>query len=955
MNPVICVIKEHITNRNVYFVFPSQIVASQWAQKTCTLGIARSVAADRFLAWDRFKEEIARAKDTSRRPANAVIRKLFAQSLARENSGKVFLKSVIPPDYAGNGNIFVPFIARILPSLFLWEKLVNKISYKTGTIPDSDDEDYTLIKKRYKEFLEQHNFFEPSWEETKIKESENFYAIIFPELMEDFSEYDALLLPPRFFRITAEAAIGSHKTGLQFYKSAREEIRSAAMELRRLHEENGIPYEEMAVSVPELEDIEPCLIKEFSLRHIPIVRRAGKKLGKTGAGRLFALVRECAVSGFSFSSVKALLLNDRLPWKDREKNKELINFGRTYNCVSGYKQNGKDIDIWEEAFDGAKYDGVNELKQYYKKLKEQINKLNKSLSFSDLRKNYFSFRGTDGNSNFLDMEKITEEDNALLSRCVIELSALIEIEELPNSSDLVPESPIVFFVSHLEEVEYVKDKQKPGVNIYKWRVASATPFACHFVLNASQSASSVLYQPLGFLRPDKRKALGLEDSDASAAFFALCDTGEEDGFATITRISASEQTFSGWAIPHSFFARGKISKPPSCPEDAYGIERHFWRRLSSPSNSLSNSKETNNTDNNQTLERNPVFPAQLNSFLRWKNSLADKENYFSFFNSKVPADAHKIQKLFSQALAGKDECLTVSPTRDLNKYYRCPLFWLYERVFNLSKFSLEAQLLDNTALGLLYHKILESLFAKIKNENSVFNSANIETYKRWAFEITSETIKKEPAFKGPLAVPLVLPQSYGMAKKIAALLELEVKHFNGYTIAQLEYPASLRKGHIHIKGVIDRISVSPEGEPIIIDYKSSYTDKQTDIEDLDEQHLSDFQIPLYIKLYEESIAAKSKEQNIKVQSAYYYNIRDGKIQPQMGNKLTSRSNIPMRDDYEPFLAAVQNQIDEFFENVSELKFMPCSVDTSQCFECDYKTICRSAYFLNRSQFLEGEN
>jgi hypothetical protein len=278
----------------------------------------------------------------------------------------------------------------------------------------------------------------------------------------------------------------------------------------------------MAVSVPELEEMEPCLLKEFTLRHIPVTRRAGRNLGETGAGRLFTLANECKASRFSFNSLKALILNDHIPWRDKKINKELIRFGINYNCVSGYVQNGEIKDIWEEAFKESR--GRVELKMYYGELKKKILALAGSKSFKDIRKYYFVFRGGE-TSGLLDMETISEEDDAVLSRCIEELNALVELEEKFDDPDLMPASPFSFFLSCLTEKEYVKANQKPGVNIFKWRVAAASPYSCHFVLNASQSAAAVLYQPMRFLRQDKRKRLGLEDTDATGAFFLLSNTG----------------------------------------------------------------------------------------------------------------------------------------------------------------------------------------------------------------------------------------------------------------------------------------------------------------------------------------------------------------------------------------------------------------------------------------------
>jgi len=948
MNQVISVLREHIKNQNVRFVFPSQTSAGLWARKTCTLGITRSAAAGRFLAWDRFKEEVVQKKEGNRAPVSVIIRKLFSEALLRKNAAAAIetsgsvpvrpedarpggahpgnarrdrpdgfpLRSLVPPEHAQGCSIFVQSVARILPSLAQWEKLVSNAP---GTTLDEEDRDFRLIKKEYAAFLERHDLFEPSWEEIKIPEESNRYVIFFPELIEDFAEYKTMLRSHRFIVVEADTALTPEKPRLINFRSAREEIRSAVMEMQRLHETEDVPFEDMAVSVPELEEMAPCLTKEFSLRHIPVTLRAGKKLGETGAGRFFSLVSGCAVSGFSFGRVKALILNGHIPWKEMEKNRALIDFGIKYNCVSGYVQNGTMVDIWEEAFRQAHNDS-KDLRSYYRELKTRTLALAGSKSFADIRKYYFAFR-----SSFLDMEKITEEDNAVLSRCIEELGSLAELEERFGESSLTPASPFGFFLSCLGEQEYVKSNQKPGVNIFRWRVAAASPFGCHFVLNASQSAASVLYQPMKFLRQDKRKRLGLEDRDATSAFFALCSTGEDSVYKCRIRISASTQTFSGWAIPHSFFAREKTMPPPQAARDPYTEERRFWRMP-------------------EETELRELFPMQKRSFEYWKNTLAGKEKKFSFFSSAVPSSS-PVKKLLESAILGRDGYLTVTPTSDLNVYYSCAIKWLLTRIFKAGEFSLEAALLDDTSLGILYHNILEELFKKIKNEDRIFDSGHLDIYKRWAMDTTKTAIMEHPAFRGPLAIPLVSPQADGMAKKIAHLLKLEAQNFDGYGVGELELHVSLNTGELLVKGTIDRISISPEGKAVIIDYKTRSLPEQTDMESLPGTPLAEYQMPLYIKLYEE-ISAGGEGKPIEVQGAYFYSINGKTIKTVMGERAAGKTKTPSREEYELVLEAAEEQIEEFGRKVKALDFIPREVRIGDCFACEYKTICRTAYFLN---------
>ena len=907
MNLVLSTIRKHIGDQNFHFVFPSQIAASLWAGKTCTLGIVRSVASNRFLAWDSFKEEAIRERlgEKALSPASSVTRKLFAEYLIRKNAQSPFLKSIIPPEYAETGNVFASYIARLLPSLHSLEKLI-------GSGADAEDHDYKLIKSEYSSFLEKFSLFEPSWEDLVIKESLKRYVLFFPELIEDFSEYDTLLSEPGFIRVNTEKSL---RPEITLFHSAREEIQSSVLEMRKLHEEENIPFQEMAISIPDLEEMESWLQLELSLHHIPFTRRAGKKLGESGAGRLFSLLSEAVAQNFSFNSLKALLLNDHIPWIDSEKNKALVNFGIKYNCVKSYTHNGKPVDIWNDALREAKNDGGEDLLPYYSELKKLSQSLVKSKDFSELRKNYFVFR-----HSFLDMDKISREDDAVLSRCIEELHNLATLEESFNNTDIIPQSPLNFFISCLSEKEYVLANQEPGINIFKWRVAAACPFTCHFVLNASQKASTVLYQPLKFLRQDKRKALGLEDFDASWAFFTLCETGDDELFKSRCRISASSLSYGGWVIPHSFFAhqaQTPLSETHPHPENPYITERRFW-----------------SSELNEDALLPGIYPIQKRSFEKWKETIIQKENDFSFFSS--PIINENVRTLLYNMIFGEDNFLKVTPTMDLNEYYKCSLKWLFKRILSIEEFSLEAKLLDDLSLGILYHRILEMLFRKIKTEDRFFTSARLDSYKKWAYEIAREVIASEGTFKGPLAIPLVSPQAEGIAKKIAGLLDLEALYFDQYEIAELELSVSLELEELLIKGIIDRVSISTDGEPLIFDYKTGDPPRQTDLADLENVPLSEFQMPLYIKLYEEM-------SHNTIEGAYFYNIKGCSIRDIVDKTPDRRSKALKREEYVPYLEALDIQIKQFSGKVKALDFIPREINLSNCRSCDYKTICRSTY------------
>jgi CRISPR/Cas system-associated exonuclease Cas4 (RecB family) len=847
--------------------------------------------------------------------------------------------SIIPPEYAQGGTVFASSIAAVLPSLGLWETLTDKSAYREDK---KEDRDYRVLKKEYTRFLDSHNLFEPSWEKPPLKDKGYEYYIFFPEAIEDYSEYKAILEKEASVHIVP-IEIEAAPQELQLYDSIRSEIRSAVLSIRRAHEEEGIAYEEMAISVPELETLGPYLLRELSLYNIPFRRRTGNPLGSRGAGKLFSLIGGCADNSFSFSSFKSLLLNEHIPWKDPKKNKDLILFGIENNCVSSYYEQNRFYDIWDEAFKMSRREEL--LRLYYKALRKDLDAMTKAKTFSELRKNYFAFRGgwnketgEGANSGFLSPDRCSEENDKILARCIEELSALVQLEE--EFRECMPPSPFKFFLSILEDTQYVPQQESSGVNIFPYRVAAASPFASHFILNASQSGATVLYRPLKFLRQDKRDRLKITDHDASRDFFRLYrqDTGDRPACLWI---STSSQTLSGSAIPHSYFA-GSTS-PASAPEtDPFLEEKAWWVDVT---NTVSASKK----------DRLPfpgrIFSIQKKGFKRWSSLAASSSGRdgFNMLTGPFPEknlSAHLIKNRIREIQWGVpaedgESCLRISAT-DLNKFFYCPLSWVFEKVFGIYRFSLEAELLDERSLGNLYHEILRELFSHIRKDDTFFNPAHIADYRTWTRECVHEAALHYPAFRGPLAAPLIIAQEKAISKKLIRLLETEALYFPGHEISgveeKMELLIRLEKGPALLNGKIDRVSINPDGDPLIIDYKTGGFPTKPVCTFDEETGLAEFQMPLYIRLYE-GLHAK-----VQVEGAFYISINKNKLGAIVGKPAGKKGHT--REEYQPTLDAIDDYLEEFARSLESLHFAPDNLQLSRCYECSYKSICRSAYSLN---------
>jgi hypothetical protein len=959
MNKIAEIIKGEITNQRSCFVFPSEAASSQWAMRACDFTGAGSVALNRFMAWDRFKERAIDREVGKLQPVSAVIRRLFAESLTARNaaaaqsggpepgaSGGLPFRALIPREYAAEGRIFAPALGGLLPSLRYWRERLEE-----SRLPwDDEDRDLALLEAEYRRFLETFDLFEPSWERPARPPKDRRYFIFCPELIEDFAEYAPLIqgAPEIYCPVPLERA--GEGPELCRYDSVRAEIRGTVLEIRRLHEEEGVPFEDMAVSVPALEEPEPYLLREFALYQVPLRRRYGKPLAEYGAGRLFSLINDCTANNFSFTSLKALVLNNFLPWRYPEKNEALILFGIDNNCVSGYREGGKRKDIWEEAFAMPENAGAGILGRYYRNLKRKITALSAARGFQELRTAYFSFRGNreqfEGRippgDSFFSQAACSEESDAVLGRCIEELSALIQLEgelgALGDHPELLPASPLNFYISVLREKQYVPQREDSGVHLFQYRVAAAAPYGCHFVLNASQAAAAVSYQSLKFLRRDKREHLGIaqKDRDVSEEFFQAYGIGVEK--AVRLRISSSDRTFSGWTIPHSFF-QGRIREMAEQPPgpDPFLEERRWWAGSDSfPPR---------------------IFPVQREGFSRWRTFLP-RRDALDLTRGAFPRDtaagfllgeridrvqrARRILETGSEAGGGGEgrPFLKVSAT-DLNDFFTCSLLWLYKKVFSLGDFSLEARLLDDASRGLLYHRIMEKLFSVIREKDGAFQAEHLDRYREWARRCTEETIRTEDAFKGPLAAPLVGSLANTIGRHIAVLLGAEAALFSGYAVAELEASLEVFRGDLLLKGIIDRVSISPEGYPLIIDYKTRNTPSKKAATESADSPLRDFQIPLYITLYEET--AREGETR-RAEGAVFISILNHKISAVVGN-FEGKKSRP-REEYQETLDALEAYIGRFKTALESLDFSLTDPPAKQtCASCDYRGICRTTFSL----------
>ena len=74
--------------------------------------------------------------------------------------------------------------------------------------------------------------------------------------------------------------------------------------IKDAHENKKIPYEKMALSLTDAENLLPYVERELEKYCIPYTTRIGKPMGQYLSGRLFSSIQNCYKNKFSFGKKK---------------------------------------------------------------------------------------------------------------------------------------------------------------------------------------------------------------------------------------------------------------------------------------------------------------------------------------------------------------------------------------------------------------------------------------------------------------------------------------------------------------------------------------------------------------------------------------------------------------------------------------------------------------------------
>ncbi len=902
-------LKTYIKKENVIFVFPTQISADLWADRATLVSGVSAVAMERFIAWDDFKGSSIRSQQQAKKSIPSAMRSIFASHIIQKNSEHPFLHYIVADVYASEAEGFANTIASLLPSLSQWKTHFEE----KHLLPDAEDKDLLELYAQYKTFLDAHNCFDPAWETPPFNSNGNEYVVFYPEILMDWFEYKELLESSPDIHLIHLSKKEEEHPHVGLFQNSRAELRNVAQYLRMMHDKKNVPWTDMVLNVPDLQTYEQYITRELSLYEIPYVLKNGQPLSSFGAGIFFELARQCIVQEFSFDSIKKLLLNMDLPWKEPQLNESLIQFGRENNCLCSYDYNNKRIDVWEQAFD--ENPSEERLKTYYKHLRKHLNTFVQAHSFAKIRDGYFSFK-----QHFFDMAVCSEQSDLIISRCISELSTLIDLEN--DFSDCTIRSPFSFFTDYLSQKMYLSQKKDRGIQIVPYRLAAVAPFQVHVIIDASQASLSILYKQLAFLRDDKRQKLGFtEDPNVSDLFIRLYTMSAQEDIL----FTSASKTFKGYSLSHSYF----IEDEKTADSDSYVQEKDWFLEKQIPSDNMNSSMA-------DAVFPTNLFAMQQKGFTNWQQVQG--------VSSEPTQEAKLLLHSCIDKKAYKDSKVHISSTT-LRSFFSCPRAWLFEKVLELDQQNNEAELMDTFAMGNLYHKILQFYCMALKMQGkklAVAEDGLSDEYKQILYDSIGRGIEEQRI--SHLGKQLMFTTQQAITQTMLNTVQKFSEAFNSCEIAEVESHYSYEpEGKPYIcEGRIDCLLKDPnEAEYILIDFKSSKAAIHKDIFYINNDvYIPDFQMPVYLYLMEN--AEKSRRKT--VENGAFFSIKDAEVVPVFGSLIMQDAPC----DFEPTKQRVLELMNEYCNKIATYDFSvnARNQDFSTCQACPYKSVCRRTFTVS---------
>ncbi|MFN2311059.1 MAG: PD-(D/E)XK nuclease family protein [Spirochaetia bacterium] len=909
------------------FVFPSETVARDRRNAAASASGTRAVRADRFLSWDSFKESAFFLR-SELRPVNALIRRLFAESLALRNLNEPFLEALVPRSFSANSGAFAEYISAILPSLVAL--LDETKDADTRVLRTALFSDYQRLSAEYQTFLDQHGLFEPgSLRPERLSPARHTY-VFFPDTVDDFSAFSSIIADCNDITVVPKADI--HLPELRVYQTAIEEIRAVLDEIERALD-SGISQHEIMVTLGSPASVRPFLESEARLREIPLQFRGGTPLTDSIGASIFPRLLEAVEGGYTVAALAAVIRNPAVPWRNPQEMHTML------NRMVEHGAEGRAADVRSRLKAVAKHDPHNGagVLQTFEKFSRPLEAIGRASSFRALQTAVMQF-----GRELLESSLWDSENERVYERALVLLQELVGAAEYTGELKL---SAARIWVALLRKESYVPRSPAAGVPVYSYRVTAGAAPRLHFITGTTQRNCRLRSDPFSFVREDHKAALGLSTTDQSEAVLRLyASSGERVIF------SASREGYRGAELPEPMFSLAGVAKVSHRDRslDRYLDELldPFSKKARYPVQQLSRLRLRALRPKGRPpgLNRAPLGEALRSAVtprprLQSGSSATVATTGMDAASGTGPDAANGTGPDAANGTGPDAEAARIAlSSGPIEAYRNCPFGYLLQYGLRLREVSAVREYESALDTGNLYHHILEVLFRRIADNaptDGSFHSSRLPLYKTYLEHAIRETLESWAPAQLQLDAAAYPAAELRASDYLGALLEREVVLLEGASVIELEKSLHIVQADspVVLSGRVDRVGALPNGEYFFLDYKRKNLAKAKELipgADGPEK----LQLPLYDLMLRE-------EYGRPAEAAYYVGLESTKYQAVFG---------PV--EHKPYLDAehreaavhlVRELIHTCVTGIQAGKYqMP---HNTGCENCAFPGICRAKFHL----------
>ncbi|MFA6845260.1 MAG: PD-(D/E)XK nuclease family protein [Sphaerochaetaceae bacterium] len=786
-------------------VFPSEVSARSYLvdyaihSKNGAILSSQGISSDTFL-------QLFHPYHEPKELSNDMIRQLFVQNAIK---GGLSLSYFLKGRFEESTVRISKYLAKILPQ---FKDLCSSPVFGKLEAPLRSDVQH--LYDAYRLFLADRHLFEPAYEELVIPQDHGRYRILFSDTQLGFSRlYHRLGSPAWIIPCPTEEV--PEEPVIHRYENYVQEIRDTLRLIRELLDE-GVPSRDIAISVAKSETMVERLRDEAVLYDVPLILRFGQNPFSHCAGRFFNLLSVVYSQQFSLDSMKALLLERGIPWKDSALQSRLIasavDLFIDQGSLSLDKRDAWQRNLWKDT----------EAEAWYTSFKRLVIQLNTTSTIAELQKVFHAFQRSFLAENLW----VGFEGEDLYRFC---LHKLDELDDCLKSAG-IDSYPKVYslFLSFLGNQQYVSQQiQARGINVYRWTDSSALYVPHHFVLSLDYDSTRCIDTPLSCL-PETVEKLLREEEDLTEATLKAISMDK-------ARLSYHQSDYQSEGVCPSFFRKEEVVTKflPDCYEE----EKLLW------------SQGKADLRGNRFQQR--CYQKALSS------SLADTSSHLDFTKDPVP-------KEFLQVLYREEGRISLSSTA-LDTFTACPFKWMSQYVLMVKEAEYSVDLVDNRAIGEVLHSAYEAFFREI----GIFDPHQREYYRERLLSCFDDALEAKYGTDGPNpSVHQWLVSNF--REQSTLILQEEEMYFPHIPSVGFEEWLSYQEDQIVFSGKIDRILKLADNSYCVIDYKKG----EPPMKKADKGFLS-IQLPFYNRLIEHAKGGRADSAGYySVSSGKYYLIWD---------------------------------------------------------------------------------